>query len=66
MISEAQRRALFALREALHLCEVADVVVDTCSTVGLHHVVVEVNWVHRPSCLTAEHITRLLAEHPEQ
>lgn len=72
MITEEQRRALFALREALKLCEAADV-----------HLTLEGNdftalWLichndgpEPAQCyfeadqVRPEHIDRLLAEHPE-
>lgn len=67
MITEAQRRALFALREALKLCEGADV----CLSHDLDHLRLDVGrW---PNAVTLEcghigsaEVARFLAEHPEQ
>lgn len=68
MITEEQRRALHALREALRLCEGAAVEVHPCQD----------NWVgvspstqvgfflcSETDVLRASDIDRLLAEHPE-
>lgn len=66
MITEAQRRALFALREALHLCEAAEVEVYQaigCVGVGAS----DFKWTEHSEGenLHSADITRLLAEHPE-
>lgn len=69
MITEAQRRALFALREALHLCRESEVLLYA------HESKVRVCATSRPelsfalksrfSWLDEYGIDRLLAEHPE-
>lgn len=61
MITEAQRRALFALREALHLCEAADVVVDARGA----NVLIEPHESEWGYKLKSEDIDSLLAKHPE-
>lgn len=64
MITEAQRRALFALREALHLCEVAEVRVAPISEETL----IGLTWsgeTRALNLLSSQGLTQLLAEHPE-
>ncbi|MNE82637.1 hypothetical protein D3C81_773740 [compost metagenome] len=70
MITEEQRRALFALREALHLCEAAGVLIQAReSHIGDEHqqeITVGDNWHYtRESFLRAENVDAVLAEHPE-
>lgn len=65
MISEEQRRALFALREALHLCEVAEVVVRNDSFNGI---VIEVDSKSMWPCfndLRSSDVRKLIAQYPE-
>jgi hypothetical protein len=66
MITEAQRRALFALREALHLCEGADVSLSH----DLDHLRLDVGRGLDVVTLEAGHIgsaevAQFLVEHPE-
>lgn len=69
MITEEQRRALFALREALRLCEGANLSLSlntdgpglALEALGASGRVL----AHYGVCLVAEDIDRLLAEHPE-
>lgn len=65
MITEEQRRALFALREALHLCEVSKVRVESTPGYGGEQCLsIELNresWF----AFRAEHVDEFLAEHPE-
>lgn len=69
MITEAQRRALFALREALHLCDEALIMLSlnddgpgmTVETVGPSAVLAEVGVY-----LWAGDVDTILSEHPEQ
>ena len=69
-MTEEQRRALFALREALRLCDGAGVLVAACDTT--------IAWEHQQEItvgnqyfytgrafLDAEHIDAVLQEHPE-
>lgn len=72
MITEEQRRALFALREALHLCEGADVSVSAKLNGGAVHVICATEMgcyrtgtVTKGPFLKALDLDRLLAEHPE-
>lgn len=60
MITEEQRRALFALREALRLCEGADL-----WAVGILDYHLSVEQGGGTIRLSAADIDRLLAEHPE-
>jgi len=71
MITEEQRRALFALREALHLCDAARVTVSVSADL-----VVQVCLWDEKFDLTADEssdsedllakdVDRLLAEHPD-
>lgn len=65
MISEAQRRALFALREALHLCEVTEVVVRKDRDNGI---VIEVDSKSVWPCfndLRSSDVRKLIAQYPE-
>lgn len=66
MITEEQRRALFALREALRLCEGAGVEV-VCQEVLDNGI--EVNFGNSVwpcfGSLLASDLSKLLAEHPE-
>lgn len=73
MITEAQRRALFALREALHLCEVAEVSVSADLTKPRVHVIC-CDPTHKTfrtgthtagALLESSFVDTLLAEHPE-
>lgn len=64
MITEAQRRALFALREALHLCEGAEVWIDANGGESIRL------WVASDCKLAADRLrvsdlNQLLAEHPD-
>lgn len=71
MITEAQRRALFALREALHLCEEArvtvsysaDLVVHVCTWDSSEDLIADAS--SETEDLLASDIDALLAEHPE-
>lgn len=63
MITEAQRRALFALREALHLCEGAGVVI---AGNGYREVSVKLDCSEWATDFCDEDVTAFLAEHPEQ
>ena len=68
MITEEQRRALFALREALRLCEGAGVEVHPCQDnwVGVSPIGgVEFFLCSESDVLLPSDIDRLLAEHPE-
>lgn len=70
MITEAQRRALFALREALHLCEGADITVSPCSDSYVQVATWTLGNLDSEICsdsedLLASDIDRLLAEHPD-
>lgn len=63
MITEEQRRALFALREALRLCEDARICIDG-QDIYIFHVVS--GW--ETPCggsLCSTDVAHLLAEHPE-
>lgn len=68
MITEQQRRALFALREALHLCDRAYLMLSlnddgpglTIETLNPSTVLAQVGVY-----LSSEDIDRLLAEHPD-
>lgn len=65
MITEAQRRALFALREALHLCEVSSIALKLDEDNGI---VVEINRSASWPCfqdVNEADIGRLIAEYPE-
>lgn len=64
MITEAQRRALFALREALHLCDEAGVSILAEDNFGQVSTVIDVATLPYFPC-TVNGIDRLLAEHPE-
>lgn len=66
MITEAQRRALFALREALHLCEAADVeVYQAIGCVGV--AAADYAWQQHSldGTLCCRDIDLLLEKHPE-
>lgn len=70
MITEEQRRALFALREALHLCEGAgvEVVADAHQNWGelIIHVAGVTNLpLDTGDMLTVADIDAVLQEHPE-
>lgn len=74
MITEQQRRALFALREALHLCEGAEVSVSADLTKPRIHVIC-CDPTHKTfrtgqhsagPLLEASFVDFLLSEHPEQ
>lgn len=68
MITEAQRRALFALREALHLCDESHLMLAlnddgpgmTIETVGPSSVLAEIGVY-----LWAGDVETILTEHPE-
>lgn len=64
MITEEQRRALFALREALRLCEGAGMAIDANAGESVRL------WVGSDCKLAAEYlqadtVAQLLQEHPE-
>lgn len=68
MITETQRRALFALRETLHLCDEAGLLiyaraegVRVCNNGGD----VQFGTTSRNIWLEASDVDRLLAEHPD-
>lgn len=66
MITEEQRRALFALREALHLCEGADVHLYAGMHQGSGFTRLELSkndWMDDE--FAATDVDALLAEHPE-
>lgn len=73
MITEAQRRALFALREALHLCEGAEVSVSADLTKPRIHIICcdpthltfRLGTHSAGPTLEAAFVDFLLAEHPE-
>lgn len=70
MITEEQRRALFALREALRLCEGADVLIQAreCDIGDEHQqeITVGEQWYYtHKSFLSVEDIDIVLQEHPE-
>lgn len=66
MITEPQRRALFALREALHLCEGAGVVIGNYSEHGLALGEVSLSeQYYFDSYVGVGDVENLLAEHPE-
>lgn len=62
-MTKEQRRALFALREALNLCEAARVSIWANTVPGISVFLTH----YSESCqdLTASSIDRLLSEHPE-
>lgn len=65
MITEAQRRALFALREALHLCESEEIVVRKDRHNGI---VIEVDAKSMWPCfndLRSSDVRKLIAQYPE-
>lgn len=67
MISEEQRRALFALREALHLCEGADVHLYSCMRQGSGLTSLQIGRDDfNDDEFAVEDVDRLLAEHPEE
>lgn len=61
MITEAQRRALFALREALHLCAAANVHVDA----RRENVLIDPHKSEWGYKLESADIDAILAEHPD-
>lgn len=63
MITEEQRRALFALREALDLCEGARIGIWANTQPGIS--VLVAHYSEGSQDLSAADIDRLLAEHPE-
>lgn len=66
MITEEQRRALFALREALHLCDIAGVEIINEGFEG-NGIVVRFGISEWP-CFTSlieSDLAKLLQEHPE-
>lgn len=73
MITEAQRRALFALREALHLCQGAEVSVSAdLNKPRVHviccdpdHLTFKTGKHTSGPKLDADFVSGLLAEHPE-
>lgn len=60
MITEAQRRALFALREALHLCDEAGIYISPENDYDGYRRVLEIG-----GQLQVSDVDRVLAEHPE-
>jgi len=65
MITEAQRRALFALREALHLCDEAEISILAENNFRDASSVVDVGMLPYFPC-TVPGISDFLVEHPEQ
>lgn len=71
MITEAQRRALFALREALHLCDGARVAVRATTSPfqgDEYQQEIQVGNDFHYTCeefLSTENIDAILSEHPE-
>ena len=65
MITEAQRRALFALREALHLCEGAHVRVYMSPGYDCLETAIDFDRSQHFGDMRAEDITAVIAEHPE-
>ena len=70
MITEAQRRALFALREALRLCDAAQVLIQAreCSLGDFNQQEIAVgdNYHYTSeSFLSAENIDTVLEAHPD-
>lgn len=63
MITEAQRRALFALREALHLLDTAGMTVAVEGNFGVFSAVVDFGANTLPCTIPG--IRHFLAEHPE-
>lgn len=70
MITETQRRALFALREALRLCDEARLILDLgeCDDSGMSIVCISTDKVLRNVgvYLDASDVQAILEEHPEQ
>lgn len=65
MITEAQRRALFALREALHLCEEAKIYISPEDDYDGYRCVLEIDGHDSWGQLQVSDVDRVLAEHPE-
>lgn len=68
MITEAQRRALFALREALHLCDAADLIIHAHAKrvrVASEDPDNRFGILSRRAWLAGTDIGTILAEHPE-
>lgn len=65
MITEEQRRALFALREALRLCEQARIYVSPQDDYDGYRCVLEVGGHDSFGQLTVADIDAVLQEHPE-
>lgn len=63
-MTEEQRRALFALREALRLCSGSNIVIDAAGVAPLR-LWVGVNVCLLDGYLGSSDIDRLLSEHPE-
>lgn len=63
-MTEEQRRALFALREALRLCNGSDIALDAVGVAPLR-LWVGVKVTLLSGYLLASDIDRLLSEHPE-
>lgn len=69
MITEAQRRALFALREALHLCDDALIMLslnDDGPGMAIEALDQRVVLAEIGVYLTRDDVTAVLDEHPEQ
>ena len=67
MITEAQRRALFALREALRLCERADIVIYTRGYQPEEETLIQVRDPQflYPDLISVAHAQAVLDAHPE-
>lgn len=67
MITESQRRALFALREALHLCEAAEVYLYPQDRDGRHCLTIESTSFSEDafSKVTTEDVDSILRHCPE-